>query len=154
MSLAATNLVQHVNAPRAAVYRALIDPAAVSRWMVPDGMTSHIHHYEAREGGAFRISLTYQFPTDTGKTTDRTDSYHGRFVTLVPDEKVVQVLEFETDKPGMQGEMTISFELRDAAGGTELRALHADLPPGLSPADNEVGWRMSLDKLARLVGAA
>ncbi|MGH3765005.1 MAG: hypothetical protein ACRDS0_29735 [Pseudonocardiaceae bacterium] len=29
--------------------------------------------------------------------------------------------------------------------------LHENLPSGVPPADNELGWRMSLDKLARLV---
>jgi hypothetical protein len=32
--------------------------------------------------------------------------------------------------------------------------MHADLPPGVPPADDEIGWRMSLGKLARLVGGA
>jgi hypothetical protein len=27
------------------------------------------------------------------------------------------------------------------------------LPPGVSPADNELGWSMSIDKLAKLVEA-
>jgi hypothetical protein len=26
---------------------------------VPDGMTCHVHAFDAREGGSFRISLTY-----------------------------------------------------------------------------------------------
>jgi hypothetical protein len=52
----------------------------------------------------------------------------------------------------MQGEMTITLTLTDADdGGTELVAVHDDLPPGLSPADNELGWRLSLDELAALV---
>jgi hypothetical protein len=29
--------------------------------------------------------------------------------------------------------------------------VHDDLPPGVLPADNELGWRMALDKLAALV---
>jgi hypothetical protein len=48
--------------------------------MVPTGMTSHVHAFDAREGGSFRISLTYDAPTGTGKTTAHTDTYHGRFV--------------------------------------------------------------------------
>ena len=32
--------------------------------------------------GLLRISLTYDAPTGTGKTTARTDTYHGRFVKL------------------------------------------------------------------------
>jgi uncharacterized protein YndB with AHSA1/START domain len=53
-----TRISCHINAPRATVYRALLDPRAVAQWKVPDGMTCHVHMFEAREGGAFRISLT------------------------------------------------------------------------------------------------
>ncbi|MCC7023478.1 MAG: SRPBCC domain-containing protein [Thermomicrobiales bacterium] len=86
--------------------------------------------------------------------TQRTDTYHGLFVRLVPAEAALQVLEFETTAPAMRGEMTIAFTLTDAEGGTDLLAVHDHLPPGLSPADNELGWRESLDRLAALVEAA
>jgi uncharacterized protein YndB with AHSA1/START domain len=151
VALSSTRVRQHIAAPRANVYRALLDPRAVAAWMVPDGMTSRVHAFDAREGGAFRISLTYDQPTGTGKSTAQTDTYHGRFVELVPDERVVESVEFETSDPAMQGEMTITFTLADADGGTNLLAVHEDLPPGLSAADNEVGWRMSLGKLAALL---
>jgi hypothetical protein len=61
------------------------------------------------------------------------------------------VVEFETAVPALQGEMTITIDLADAEGGTEVLAVHSGLPRGLSPADNETGWRMSLAKLAALV---
>ncbi|HEY1015571.1 MAG TPA: SRPBCC family protein [Herpetosiphonaceae bacterium] len=153
MALASTRVRQQIKAPRAAVYRALIDPAAVAQWMVPDDMTSHIHSFEPREGGAFRISLTYADPEGVGKTSAQTDTYHGRFVTLIPDTQVVQAIEFETDDPAMHGEMTVTFTLTETPGGTEVVGVHADLPPGLAPADNETGWQLSLAKLARLVEA-
>jgi uncharacterized protein YndB with AHSA1/START domain len=133
------------------VYRALLDAEDVRRWMVPDGMTSEVHAFDAREGGEFRISLTYDLPTGRGKTTSRTDSYRGRFVRLVPETEVVQVVEFETDDPAMTGEMTITYRLADVEGGTELVGVHENVPPGVSPADNELGWRISTDKLAELV---
>ena len=63
------------------------------------------------------------------------------------------MVEFETADPAMRGEMTITITLTDAGGGTDLLAVHDNLPPGLSPADNETGWRMSLGKLAALVEA-
>jgi uncharacterized protein YndB with AHSA1/START domain len=151
--MTSTHLHQHVNAPRAAVYRSLLDPHAVATWMVPIGMTSKVHGFEAREGGRFRISLTYDEPTGTGKTTAHTDTYHGRFVKLVPNEQVVEVVEFETTDPALQGEMTITLSLADADGGTDIVALHEGLPPGLSPADNELGWQQALRKLAALVEA-
>lgn len=153
MAPASTRLTRHVSAPRAIVYRALLDAHAVATWMVPDGMTGQVHELDAREGGAFRVSLTYDTPAGAGKTTAHTDTYHGRFVRLVPDEQVVEVLEFETADPAMRGEMTVTLTLADADGGTEVLAVHANLPPGLAPADNEVGWRMALEKLAALVEA-
>ena len=142
---------RRIAAPRAQVYAALLDADAVQQWMVPDGMTSEVHEFDAREGGAFRISLTYDAPTETGKTMAQTDTHHGRFVRLVPDAEVVQVVEFETDDPALQGEMTITYTLTDADGGTDVVGVHEGLPPGVAPADNELGWTTSLDKLARLV---
>ena len=76
---------RHIRAPRARVYAVLLDPVAVQQWMVPDGMTSEVHEFDAREGGAFRISLTYDEPTRSGKTSAHTDTHHGRFVRLVPE---------------------------------------------------------------------
>jgi uncharacterized protein YndB with AHSA1/START domain len=151
--MSSTRISRHVNAPRAIVYRALLDARSVATWMVPTGMTSHVHLFEAREGGSFRISLTYDAPTGTGKTTANTDTYHGRVVKLVTNEQVVEVIEFETTDPALRGEMTITITLTDADGGTDLLAVHDGLGPGVPTADNEAGWRSSLAKLAALVEA-
>ena len=75
----------------------------------------------------------------------------GRFVTLVPDKLVVEIDEFETEDPALRGEMISTIRLSDADGGTDLEATHDELPPGVSPADNELGWRLALAKLAKLV---
>jgi uncharacterized protein YndB with AHSA1/START domain len=153
--MSTTRVTRHIDAPRSAVYRALLDREAVQQWMVPDGMTSHVHLFEPREGGRFRISLTYDASTDSGKTDAQTDIFHGRFVRLVRDEEVVQVVEFETNDPGLQGEMTITYVLAAASGGgTDLIGLHEDLPAGVRPEDNELGWSISIGKLARLVETA
>ncbi|SRR6266545_661660 len=149
--MSTTRIQRRVSAPRARVYRALLDARAVATWMVPTGMTSHVHVFDARQGGSFRISLTYDAPTGTGKSSAHTDTFHGRFVKLVPDEKVVEVVEFETTDPALRGEMTITIALADADGGTEITAEHDGLPPGVPPADNETGWQSSLAKLAALV---
>ncbi len=149
--MSSTRIRIHVNAPRAKVYQALLDARAVATWMVPTGMTSHVHAFDGREGGLFRISLTYDAPTGIGKTTAQTDTFHGRFVKLVPDAQVVEVVEFETADPALRGEMTITIALSEADGGTDVLAVHDGLPPGLSAADNEAGWKSSLAKLAALV---
>ena len=151
--MSSTSISQHIKAPRMNVYRALLDPRAVAIWKVPAGMTCHVHAFDAREGGSFRISLTYDEPTGAGKTTAHTDTYHGHFAKLVPNERVVEVDEFETEDPALRGEMTITITLADADGGTNLLAVHDGLPHGVSSTDNETGWRMALANLAAFVEA-
>ncbi|WP_210480941.1 SRPBCC family protein [Naasia sp. SYSU D00948] len=151
--MTSTRVTREIAAPPAAVYRALIDPDAITRWKAPASMTCVVHEFEARQGGRFRISLTYDDPGAAGKTTGHTDTYHGRFERLMPGWLVVEVDEFESDDPALLGEMRITISLSDSDGGTHLVAVHDGLPPGVSPADNELGWRESLDRLAELVEA-
>lgn len=151
--MASTRISCHINAPAERVYSAFLDASDVQRWMVPTGMTSHLHAFDGREGGSFRVSLTYEAPGAKGKSSAHTDTYHGKFVELVPNERIVEVLEFETDDPELQGEMTMTVTLAEKGGGTELVAVHDGLPKGLSAADNELGWRISLGKLAALLEA-
>ena len=151
--MSSTCITRHVKAPRARVYSAPVDADAIAMWRLPDGMTSHVNAFEGREGGAFRISLTYDAPTGVGKTTAHIDTYHGRCVKLVPNEQVIEVVEFETADPALGGEMTTTITLADADGGTDVVAVHDGLPRGLPTADNEAGWRSSLAKLAALVEA-
>jgi len=72
-----------------------------------------------------------------------------RGFVLVEDEELVEVDEFETDDPALRGEMRITFTLVDANGCTDLRAVHEELPSGLSSADNQTGWRMALAERER-----
>ncbi|MCX5008311.1 SRPBCC domain-containing protein [Streptomyces sp. NBC_00638] len=146
-----TRISRRVNASRAEVYQALLDANAVAKWRVPTGMRGEVHAFEAREGGAFRVSLTYEAPNGTGKSEAHTDTYHGHFVELVPDERVVEVVEFETTDPGLRGEMTMTTELTEVDGGTEVVIVHEGVPDAVPAADNETGTRMALDNLAQLV---
>lgn len=151
MSDRTTSLQIDISADPAAVYQALINADDVRQWMVPDEMSSVVHEFDARVGGRFRISLTYNNKEQRGKSTGHTDTYHGIFSELVPDQTVVQVMQFETSDHAMQGLMTARFQLDAIPNGTRLTADHLDLPPGLSIEDNATGWTMSLRKLAALV---
>ena len=111
------------------------------------GMTCHVHAFAARVGGEFRISLAYDAPTGVGKTTAHTDTYHGRFVEFVPNKRVVEIDEFETEDPTLGGEMKITIELVDKRlkiwwPGTELNRRRQpfqgrlpNCPNGLESAD-------------------
>ena len=153
--MSTTRVTRRIHAPRERVYAALIDADAVARWKVPASMTCEVHAFDAREGGRLRISLTYEAPDAVGKTTAHTDTYHGRFERLVPHELVVEVDEFETSDPDLEGEMTITVSLSDAPttpAAPTWSPCTKDVPRGVSPDDNALGWRESLDRLAALGG--
>jgi len=146
-----TSVQRVVRAPRSEVYAALLDPAAVERWRVPDDMRAEVHEFEAREGGRFRVSLTY-VDDRPGKSTGRTDTYAGTFTRLDPDLVVVETMAFESDDTAMTTPMTMTTTLADAPGGGCLVTMvHEGVPDVLRPEDNEAGMTMALDHLARYV---
>jgi uncharacterized protein YndB with AHSA1/START domain len=153
MTARTTQVSQFIKAPRPVVYQAFLEPDAVAAWLAPDTMKGQVHTYEPREGGRFRMSLTYQNPEDaqSGKSSGDTDTFEGRFVELVPNEKIVWVTEFESEQPGMAGEMKITWSLADAEGGTEVTVFFEDIPEGIRLEDNETGSRETLRKLAAFV---
>jgi uncharacterized protein YndB with AHSA1/START domain len=148
-----TQVSQVIKAPREVVYQAFLDPKAVETWLAPDTMKGHIDHFEPREGGTFRMSLTYLNQTDSGlgKTSDRTDTFEGKFIELVPNEKIIWVTEFDSDNSDFAGEMRIIWTLKDAENGTDVTVLMEDIPNGIRLEDNELGSKQSLQKLTTYV---
>jgi uncharacterized protein YndB with AHSA1/START domain len=140
-----------INAPPSAVYRAHTDGHIVGLWRAPEGMTCTVHTFDPREGGVFRISLTYDDGTRVGKSTGNVDTYQGYFRELIPDHRVVEVIEFETSDPELKGEMTITTGPKDVGGGTEIIVVFEGLPEVISLDDNATGTALSLSKLAKLV---
>jgi uncharacterized protein YndB with AHSA1/START domain len=151
--LASTQVSRIIRASRNSVYQACLDPDAVASWRVPDNMKARVHAFDAREGGRFRVSLTYQDPerSSRGKTSEDTDTFAGRFVELVPYERIVEVIEFESEDPGFAGEMKITTSLAEAGEATEVTILCQDIPGGIRPEDNAIGCKESLQKLAALL---
>jgi uncharacterized protein YndB with AHSA1/START domain len=150
-----TNGVSRViKAPRHKIYQAFLDPKQVAAWMAPDNMQLQMHSFEGHEGGKFRISLLYRNPEDAqqyGKTEAGNDTYHGCFVELVPDEKIIQAIEFETQDANFTGEMLMTVTLCDVDGGTQVTLHYDNVPSGIRPEDNAEGSRQSLKNLAALV---
>src|SRR3954468_6052374 len=103
MSERSTRIARQLPAPPAVVYRALLDAESVKAWKFPAGMSIQVHEFDAREGGRFRVSLTYHDASTVGKTSGNTDTYHGHFEQLVDARRVVEVLEFETTDPSSAG---------------------------------------------------
>jgi uncharacterized protein YndB with AHSA1/START domain len=137
-----------------AVYRALADPDALIAWLPPEGMTGRVLDYDFREGGRYRIELTYDDSAreGEGKTTGRTDVSTGRFVSLEPGTRIVQSVEFESTDPSFAGHMIMTWSFEALSAGTCVTITAENVPPGITQADHDAGLRSTLENLARYLG--
>ena len=149
-----TTVSRVINVPPEAVYRAYLDQDAVATWLPPGSMTAIVHAFDGREGGAFSMSLIY--PEDDqsarGKSSERTDTFQGRLVKLIPNRQIVWATQFESTDPSFAGEMIVRTTLAPAGNGTRVTIVCENIPPGIRLEDNEASCRSTLDKLAAFLG--
>lgn len=137
-----------IRATSNSIYRALIDPKAIVAWRPPQGMRAEIREFDPRVGGAFRMALFYLDEAIPGKTSENADVIRGRFVDLVPDRRVVERIEFESDDAAFDGAMTVSTILEAAPEGTKVTIRCENVPAGISQADHQEGIASTLANLA------
>jgi uncharacterized protein YndB with AHSA1/START domain len=131
------------------VYEALVDPAALTAWLPPDGLSGRFERFDARPGGSYRLVLTYaDASTAAGKSTADSDIVEARFVELVPGALVVQAVDFVSDDPAVAGTMTMTWALTAVDGGTRVDIRAEDVPTGISAEDHAAGLSSSLANLA------
>jgi len=140
-----TNTVQlHrvLRAPPARVYRAFLTADALAKWLPPHGFTATVHHLDAKAGGTFRMSFT-------NFTTEKGHSFGGKYLELVPHERIHYTDEFED--PGLPGVMHVTVTLKAVSCGTELNVVQAGIPEVIPVELCYLGWQESLGQLAKLV---
>lgn len=141
-----------VTAPVSAVFEALVDRAALETWLPPNGMTARFDRFDPTPGGSYRLVLTYADATAApGKSSADSDVVEARYVDIVPDERVVQAVDFVSDDPTFAGTMTMTWAVRAVDGGTSVEITADDVPDGIGAGDHAAGLRSSLDNLARYV---
>ena len=133
------------------IYAAFTDPAALTQWLPPTGMTGRFEAFDARPGGAYRMELAYKDPSEMGKSGGGTDVVDAHFVELTPDVRVVQSVEFDSGDPAFAGTMTMTWELHEVSNGTEVVFRADNVPDGISADDHAAGMNASLDNLARFL---
>jgi uncharacterized protein YndB with AHSA1/START domain len=148
-----TRVSRIIEAGRERLFQALTDAAALQACLPPGTMTGRISDFDARDGGGYRMSLLYPASDQQhrGKSGDKEDRVMVRFVELRSPERVLEAVRFESDDPGLAGEMMLEIRLAEAGGGTEVTMTCDHIPPGVRPEDNEAGCRESLEQLARYV---
>ena len=142
-----------IKATPEAIYRAMLDPTALAQWLPPEGMVGRFDRFEPREGGVYRMTLTYLVPhEDTpGKSAADEDTVSGRYVELVPNEKIVQAASFDSDDPELAGEMVMTCSLKPASGGTIVDIVCENVPSAIRKEDHDEGLASSLANLAAYV---
>jgi uncharacterized protein YndB with AHSA1/START domain len=138
-------------APRA-IYRAFLDPETVVSWRPPKGMTAKIYRFDPRVGGGYRMALIHDDASaGHGKSAYNADIFEGRFIELIPGEKIVEAVEFESTDPAFAGTMMITTTLTPVRDGTKVTFTAENVPTGISAADHKAGMESTLKNLANLL---
>jgi len=126
------------------IYRAFVDPEAMVKWLPPSGFTGKVHHLDAKVGGTYKMSFT-------NFTTGHSHSFGGKYLELVPYERIRHTDKF--DDPNLPGEMQTTVSLKQVSRGTEVNVVQEGIPDAMPPETCYLGWRESLALLAQLVEA-
>jgi uncharacterized protein YndB with AHSA1/START domain len=124
------------------VYRAFLDPAAMTKWLPPHGFTGTVHHMDARVGGTYKMSFT-------NFSTGSSHSFGGEYLELVPGKRLRYRDKF--DDPNVPGEMQVTISLQAVSCGTDLSVVQEGVPDVIPPEACYLGWQESLTLLAQLV---
>jgi len=144
MSTSTIRLHRVLRATPERVYRAFLDPDAMSKWLPPNGFTGKVHQMDPKVGGTHKMSFT-------NFTTGRSHSFGGEYVELTPHERIRYTDRF--DDPNLPGEMQITVTLRKVSVGTELNVVQEGVPAVIPAEACYLGWQESLTLLAKLVEA-
>ncbi|MEQ1643386.1 MAG: SRPBCC family protein [Pyrinomonadaceae bacterium] len=124
------------------LYKAFLDPAAMCKWLPPNGFTGTVDHVDARVGGTYKMSFT-------NFSSGASHSFGGEYLELVENERIVNTDRF--DDPSMPGEMKTTVILKAVSMGTEINITQEGIP-GMIPVEAcYLGWQESLTLLAMLV---
>ena len=118
-------------------------------WLPPQGMTGRMVNFDFREGGAYRMRLTYNEPQHVaGNASADADEVEVRFVKLVESERIEQAVNFNSEDSAFSGEMRITWVLQPLPDGTVVTVSCENVPPGIRPEDHQAGLMSTLNNLA------
>lgn len=130
--------------PPERLYRAFLDADAMVKWLPPHGFTGKVHHLDAKVGGTYKMSFT-------NFSTNKSHSFGGKYLELVPSERIRHTDKF--DDPNLPGEMQTTISLKNVFCGTEVNIVQEGVPEVIPPEACYLGWQESLTLLAQLVEA-
>lgn len=132
-----------LDAPPAAVFRALTEPEELARWWGPDGFGIPRVESDPRPGGTYRIAMR---PPEGAV-------FHlvGEFLDVDPPRLLRCTFRWEEPDPEDR-ETVVTLSLRALPGtSTELTLTQGAFATERRRALHEEGWTQSFGKLARLL---
>ena len=126
------------------VYRAFLDADAMAKWLPPNGFIGKVQHVDARVGGTYKMSFT-------NFSTRQSHSFGGKYLELIPNERIRHTDRF--DDPNLPGEMQTTISLKQVSCGAELNIVQEGIPEAIPQESCYLGWQESLALLALLVEA-
>ncbi|MCK9208390.1 MAG: SRPBCC domain-containing protein [Salinivirgaceae bacterium] len=150
--MATTTNSKIIQATKEKIYNAFTDKNALEFWLAPNNMVGKIHDFDLKVGGGYNMSLFYLDSEALGKTSGNEDRFSAKFVELKLYEKIVQTINFQSDKNEFTDEMIMEVFFKTVENNsTKVTIIFKNIPTGIGPKDNETGTEQSLDKLARYV---
>ena len=112
------------------VFKYLIDPERIVRWLGP------VQVQDPRPGGEIKIGIATKYPGS------------GRIVEIDPPRRLVYTWGWdEPNHPIPSGSTRVEVDLTPDGDGTHVRLRHLGLPLD-AVADHTAGWQHFLDRLA------
>jgi uncharacterized protein YndB with AHSA1/START domain len=123
------------------LYKAFINPEAMTKWLPPNGFTGKVDKMDARVGGSYHMSFT-------NFTTGSSHSFGGEYLELVPGKRIVHTDRFDA---GLVGTMTVTIDIKKVMVGAEVNITQEGVPDAIPAEMCYLGWGESLDLLKMLV---
>lgn len=134
------------------VYQAFTDRKALAYWLAPYGMTGKIHSFDFKVGGNYEMSLFYEDSKMEGKTSGNEDRFSVGIKEIIPNKKIIQAINFQSDNDEFNEEMIMEIYLDEIeTDSTKVTIIFKNIPVGIDPKDNEDGTAQSLKKLTEYI---
>ncbi len=138
-----------IAAPPIEIYRAFAEPGAMEQWIAPGNMVAKMLHFDFREGGSYRMRLTFADPQQgRGKTSKDSDEVEVKLAKLEYGRRIEQEITFQSDDPVFSGIMRMIWTFEPEKDQTIVTIRATNVPEGIRPDDHEAGMKSSLDNLA------
>ena len=112
-----------LSAPPERVFKAFLNPEALSKWLPPHGFTGQVHSMDARVGGGYKMSFT-------NFTTGSSHSFGVKYVEIIENKRIKHTDRF--DDPNLPGDMQVTITFEKVNCGTDIKIIQEGISASLN----------------------